>query len=174
MKSRVKSLATPCVKEYDRWKVGRENYFFYNFAKHGLAKLLIIYLYDPGPAGVVSPWNLKNHWIYPSWTVTVWYPWIQQFLNHNDGLEKDLAPSVLITEDDRSLRFVVVVRSCVPVFWQSKSDCLHTAYINGHFYKSSKSKWQNLYWHRDLFFLCIKSMICKILLPNIYRVWYEY
>ena len=44
VKSRVKSLATPCVTELDR-EVGRENQFFrYNFAKHELAKLLIIYM----------------------------------------------------------------------------------------------------------------------------------
>ena len=43
MKSRVKSLATPCVTELDRGEVGRQNQFFrYNFAKHELAKLLII------------------------------------------------------------------------------------------------------------------------------------
>ena len=77
VKSRVKSLATPCVTELDRWKVGRENRFFsYNFAKHGLAKVLIIYLitrdhprskpHSPWPAGVGGPWNLKNHWISPT------------------------------------------------------------------------------------------------------------
>ena len=45
MKSRVKSLATPCVTELDRSEVGRENQFYgCNFAKHELAKLLIIYL----------------------------------------------------------------------------------------------------------------------------------
>ena len=44
MKSRVKSMTTPCVTELDRLEVRRENQFFpYNFAKHGLAKRMIIY-----------------------------------------------------------------------------------------------------------------------------------
>ena len=77
MKSRVKSLATPCVTELDRWEVGRENQFFrYYFVKHWLAKLLIIYLttrdhlrpkpHVPESTGVGGSWNLQNHWISPS------------------------------------------------------------------------------------------------------------
>ena len=59
-------------------------FFRYNFAKHELAKLLTIYMttrdhprskpHGPGPTGVGGLWNLKNHWISPTYRLS-WFIW---------------------------------------------------------------------------------------------------
>ena len=44
MKLIVKSLASQCLTELDRFKVGGKNHFFRsNFAKHGVARFLTFY-----------------------------------------------------------------------------------------------------------------------------------
>ena len=72
------------------WKI----VFYYNFAKHGLAKLLIIHsitkdhprskLHSPWPVGVGGPWNLKNHWISPR--LRVFKSLSQSALKHQFGI----------------------------------------------------------------------------------------